>query len=373
MASATDMCRGCGRRFFPGGFSNHLQFSRDPRCISARDHLGPTYPGTTNEDRPGSSSSVIDIEMDDDTEAFIPLEQSNQTDCIDLDTNMSNCEDDSGQDNNRHPLSMLKDTPGLTTLLPGTPAQILLDSDSEDSNSDPDDSDSNPKNPIPDPVPSLPDTEDGSQMSEFVHTALISISDRGPSDFQSQTSSIPGIPAVAQFVKKFSGAGKILEANPLLAGYKPYASSLQTEDNQPLEWAPFSTRLEWEVARWAKLRGPSSTALSELLQINGVSEHILIYDSELNFYFSSFQMHLGYHFQAQRNLIRSLIKNSQLDFHNLFERKLSLQARNMSSITVISSNVSKSSMVIQNLQNLWFMPLNSTIRAQIESVKSSLR
>ena len=74
----------------------------------------------------------------------------------------TNCEDDSGQDNNRHRLSMLEDTPCLTTLLPGTLAQILLDSDSEDSNSDPDDADSNPKNPIPDPVPSLPDTEDAS-------------------------------------------------------------------------------------------------------------------------------------------------------------------------------------------------------------------
>ena len=354
MAPATDMCRGCGCRFFPGGFPNLLQFSCDPHCISAQDHLGPTYPGTINEDQPCSSSSVIDSEMDDDTEAFIPLEQSNQTDCIDLDTNMSNCEDDSGQDNNRHPLSMLGDTLGLTTLLPGTPAQILLDSDSEDSDSDSNDSDSNPKNPVPNPVPSLPDTEDASQMSEFVHTALISISDRDPSDFQSQMSSIPGIPApaVAQFVKKFSGAGKILEAKPLLAGYEPYASSLQTEDNQPLEWAPFSTRLEWEVAHWAKLRGPSSAALSESLQINVVSEHILTYVSGLNFYFSSFQMHLGYHFRAQRNLIRSLIKNSQLDFHSLFKRKLSLQARNTSSITMISSNVSKSSMVIQNLQNL---------------------
>ena len=128
---------------------------------------------------------------------------------------------------------MLEDTPGLTTLLSGTLAQILLDSDSEDSNSDPNDSGSNPKNPIPDPVPSLPDTEDVSQMSEFVHTALISISDRDPSDFQSQTSSIPGIPAVAQFVKKFSGTGKILEAKPLLAGYELYASSLQLKTTSP--------------------------------------------------------------------------------------------------------------------------------------------
>ena len=35
-------------------------------------------------------------------------------------------------------------------------------------------------------------------------------------------------------------------------------------------YAPFASRLDWEVARWAKLRGPGSTALSELLSIDGV-------------------------------------------------------------------------------------------------------
>ncbi|KAI0037397.1 hypothetical protein FA95DRAFT_1467917, partial [Auriscalpium vulgare] len=36
-------------------------------------------------------------------------------------------------------------------------------------------------------------------------------------------------------------------------------------------WALFATKLEWEVAKWAKLRGPTSTAFMELLQIEGVS------------------------------------------------------------------------------------------------------
>lgn len=35
-------------------------------------------------------------------------------------------------------------------------------------------------------------------------------------------------------------------------------------------YAPFASRLDWEVARWAKLRGPGSNALSELLGIDGV-------------------------------------------------------------------------------------------------------
>ncbi len=49
-----------------------------------------------------------------------------------------------------------------------------------------------------------------------------------------------------------------------------YATSLGGGDNP---WRPFHNELEWQVARWAKLRGPGSTAFDELLSINGV--HII--------------------------------------------------------------------------------------------------
>ena len=42
-------------------------------------------------------------------------------------------------------------------------------------------------------------------------------------------------------------------------------------------WAPFQSQLEWEVARWAKLRGGTSTAVSELLAIPGVRAFDLLY------------------------------------------------------------------------------------------------
>ena len=31
-------------------------------------------------------------------------------------------------------------------------------------------------------------------------------------------------------------------------------------------WAPFQSQCDWDIALWAKTRGPSSTALTELLQ-----------------------------------------------------------------------------------------------------------
>ncbi|EAU80829.2 hypothetical protein CC1G_04939 [Coprinopsis cinerea okayama7 len=39
-------------------------------------------------------------------------------------------------------------------------------------------------------------------------------------------------------------------------------------------YAPFSSKLEWEIARWAKLRGPSSTAFTELMAIDGVADRL---------------------------------------------------------------------------------------------------
>lgn len=47
-----------------------------------------------------------------------------------------------------------------------------------------------------------------------------------------------------------------------------YTSALSSSDNL---WAPFKSKVDWEIARWAKMRGPGSTALTELLGVEGVS------------------------------------------------------------------------------------------------------
>ncbi|KAG2365018.1 hypothetical protein BDR07DRAFT_1470591 [Suillus spraguei] len=44
--------------------------------------------------------------------------------------------------------------------------------------------------------------------------------------------------------------------------------------NSENPYSPFSSRMDWEIAQWAKLRGPSSTAFSDLLSIEGVNEHL---------------------------------------------------------------------------------------------------
>lgn len=53
--------------------------------------------------------------------------------------------------------------------------------------------------------------------------------------------------------------------------YGGYMHDLGAEDGIQGEWAPFSSRTEWELARWAKFQSLSAGAFSELLKVNGVS------------------------------------------------------------------------------------------------------
>lgn len=70
-------------------------------------------------------------------------------------------------------------------------------------------------------------------------------------------------------VVEFGGrAGEAASGGHRERQHEAYARELGQTGNT---FAPFSSRLEWEIARWAKLRGPSSTALTELLAIDGVS------------------------------------------------------------------------------------------------------
>ena len=59
---------------------------------------------------------------------------------------------------------------------------------------------------------------------------------------------------------------------PEAAGYGSYTSAPGQESSADLSnpYAPFRSRLEFEIARWAKMRGPGSNAVTELLSIEGV-------------------------------------------------------------------------------------------------------
>ncbi|KAK2462211.1 hypothetical protein APHAL10511_005769 [Amanita phalloides] len=64
---------------------------------------------------------------------------------------------------------------------------------------------------------------------------------------------------------------------PVMEGYeieyfpgKEAAAPLNTANHNP--YAPFASKLDWELAKWAKLCGPSSSAFNELLRIEGIAD-----------------------------------------------------------------------------------------------------
>ncbi|KAJ8084846.1 hypothetical protein PM082_003623 [Marasmius tenuissimus] len=70
------------------------------------------------------------------------------------------------------------------------------------------------------------------------------------------------------FVVKFGGeAGSPLEDYTLEDANTRYGCALGGSENI---WHPFTCRMDWEVGRWAKLRGPGSNAFNEFLKIPGV-------------------------------------------------------------------------------------------------------
>jgi hypothetical protein len=71
------------------------------------------------------------------------------------------------------------------------------------------------------------------------------------------------------------GAGAPISAELAASAEKTYSDIL---GESPNPYAPFTSKIDWEVARWAKLRGSGSTAFTDLLQIAGVGGHFDICD-----------------------------------------------------------------------------------------------
>ncbi|KAI0772149.1 hypothetical protein BD413DRAFT_474708, partial [Trametes elegans] len=69
-----------------------------------------------------------------------------------------------------------------------------------------------------------------------------------------------------------------LESSPITdPTYTHYREQLErgaTKASNP--FAPFQSETDWLVARWAKLRGPGSTAFTELLAIPGLAKHLAL-------------------------------------------------------------------------------------------------
>ncbi|KAK7023555.1 hypothetical protein VNI00_016675 [Paramarasmius palmivorus] len=93
----------------------------------------------------------------------------------------------------------------------------------------------------------------------------------------------PSPPTTRQVIEERLRKDIVVESFPSVLAGAPIHQHRQTNDSNYTNrisdsernpYAPFTSKLEWEVARWAKLRGPGSTAITELLQIEGFCNHL---------------------------------------------------------------------------------------------------
>ncbi|KAJ7940032.1 hypothetical protein B0H13DRAFT_2226250 [Mycena leptocephala] len=68
-------------------------------------------------------------------------------------------------------------------------------------------------------------------------------------------------------------AGKPISTTRTKTSEKAYESALK-DSTSSNPYAPFASKIDWEVAKWAKLRGAGSAAFSDLLNIEGVRESL---------------------------------------------------------------------------------------------------
>jgi hypothetical protein len=72
-------------------------------------------------------------------------------------------------------------------------------------------------------------------------------------------------------IEQFGGmAGKPIRTDGPTANVI-YGEKVGQGDQPANLYAPFGSQIDWEFAKWAKLRGPTSTAVTDLLNIPGVS------------------------------------------------------------------------------------------------------
>ncbi|PIL28221.1 hypothetical protein GSI_09633 [Ganoderma sinense ZZ0214-1] len=242
----SSQCPGCLKIFTSSGLSNHLAQTRQPECISARDaaHQSHSVPS------PSAPSLPDDFDMDAD---LIPFEGDYFGAYTDADF-----EDDPPSDSGSDPEDddEFEDEVEMDSWEPPLRSTANVTGAAQ----------SAAAGPLP--------MDDVSE-----HPAGLSSDEHAASQAQRRTAEATlRTKARNTFVVPFpvDTAGAPIPPADLSTEtseqvtYQHYQQGVDGSDHNP--YAPFASRREWEVARWAKMRGPGSTAFSDLLAIDGVAQ-----------------------------------------------------------------------------------------------------
>ncbi|KAG2096645.1 hypothetical protein BD769DRAFT_1631430 [Suillus cothurnatus] len=207
-------CPGCAKTFEHTGYSHHLSKTTNPACTALLQHSG-LFPQSEDEDD-------HDSDLDSDHDGF----------------------DGGTQDNfnsdSQHLTEFTGDYFGNYDEqdLEWPEARVPLDSDAEDE-------------------------QDEDHVSEVEH-GWERPADPVLQDFNVMKP-LGRQPTIEKFPQCHAGAPIHISGT---TAFESYNNVLRGADNV---WAPFVSRIDYEVAKWAKLRGSGSTAFSELLAVEGIS------------------------------------------------------------------------------------------------------
>ncbi len=247
-------CPGCNNTFSASGLSKHLGQTHNPKCRAAHmqslasGHNIPgdsTLPNTSSAPAPPTTASNTGVtpEFDMDSDAILF----------------------EGDFFGSYPSSFFEDT-----ILCDKSTHLNPDPSDSDS-SDDGDSSRNPEvwEPAPAALPTSSASSDEGQLLS-AGTSLPASSHRDTVEEQ-----LNGKTFIVRYPGSSAGAPiPHAELHSSSVGgshtYQGYRSSLDP-GQAANPYAPFASRLDWELAKWAKLRGIGSTAFSDLLSIEEVS------------------------------------------------------------------------------------------------------
>lgn len=253
-------CSGCGASVKRTGWRNHIRTSTDPRCSVFADPDLPCH----HDNIPVDDTPVnIDFDPDPSNRYSLSVEPEG-----DLFGNYADFYDDIMGDwdnSNSNASPSASDSASIFESMQSEP-WMLGDLDDEDEDlADADNQEqehrTEPNRPLAYSQPyGFSDNANG-MMDEILHEDPFRV--RGGAE-----DALGRKPFIVKFPNPDAGQAyqeEILDAN------NQYMQALGTGLDNP--YGPFISRRDWEVAKWAKCRGPSSTAFTDLMKIDGVSGH----------------------------------------------------------------------------------------------------
>jgi hypothetical protein len=229
-------CAGCGQLFTISGLASHLKQTQNPQC----EAIFETQYGYIPDSGPAlpSDDNVVDDQID----------HGSDPEPMNLDWDYANY--DPTNDNE------------ATDSDPGVPPAPGID-----------ESDNNDESDLDDIFEDFdigwepaPEMQDDNIESEDDHTTA---DERPPPSFEH--SAVHDALQNPGHVEHFNDTYPHAQAGVLIGAEEHMNTKYEDSLGDERIWAPFTSKIDWEVACWAKLRGPSSTAVSELLAIEGVS------------------------------------------------------------------------------------------------------